>query len=268
MAQQTYYPFIDEQKGAQEEPTGMGAQAGVNTLPGMIYHRPAFAHVEMTLSQGQQVLADGGAMIWKDSHLQMKTKKGDCGPACMRKCAGETCCQNLFTGPGLIAFSFKLPGDMLPFHCTTDMGWKLSSGSFVCGTSNIQVDSTFSGCYACCCGGEEAWLSLCTIKSDPEGKNANNGIFYAGGYGALTKHELEEGQQLVLSSGLFFASAQDFDFELVMPGGCFTCWCGGEGLCVSFTGPGMVYSQNRDPSSWKHVLAKEGAKNKNSGNTT
>jgi len=258
-----YYPFLGEQ--AEDSASyfqGPGLEVDANTLPGVICHKAAFAHVQFQLDAGQEVLADGGAMIWMDSLVAMDTQVGDCWPACWRKCAGESCCQNKFTGPGMVAFSFKLPGDMVSFSVSKQVGWKLSASSFVCGTSNIEVSTRFAGCYACVCGGEEAFLTTCKVKEDSD---KDNGMFYAGGYGAITKHELNEGDTIVLSSGCFFACAEDLPFELKMPGGCFTCCCGGEGICVAIDGPGQVFSQNRNPAIWKYILKREGAKSGKGG---
>jgi len=253
-----YYPFLGPKSSDSANYfQASGLDVDANKLPGIICHKAAFAHVEFQLAEGQEVLADGGAMIWMDSMVAMDTQVGDCIPACWRKCAGEACCQNKFTGPGYVAFSFKLPGDMVSFSVGKEVGWKLNAGSFVCGTSNIEVNTVFAGCYACICGGEQAFLTKCTVKSDSPDEH---GMFYAGGYGAITKHDLNEGDTIILSGGCFFACAEDMPFELRMPGGCYTGCCGGEGLCVAIDGPGQVFSQNRSPALWNAILKREGVK--------
>lgn len=246
-----YYPFLDDTKLEQ--------QNADSALPGVIHHAPAFAHVEMVLAQGAVVLADGGSMIWKDANLNMETVVGDCWPACWRRFAGESCCQNKFTGPGKVAFSFKLPGDMKSFAVTKSDAWRLAAGAFICGTNNLRVSTCFAGCFACACGGEEAWLTTVEIAEDADDEA---GIFYAGGYGAITRHEVADGHTLAMSSGCFFATGKDVGFVLRMPGGCWTCCWGGEGLVMAIEGPTVVYTQNRNPAIWKTILRREGAKNK------
>lgn len=244
-----YYPWLQGTASGQHDNA---------LLPGVIHHRPCFAHVEFMLTNGQVVLADGGALIWKDAGLAMTTETGECMPACWRRCAGESCCQNKFTGPGKAAFSFKLPGDIHPFM-VKDVGWKLSAGAFICGTENIRVDTQFGGCFAFMCGGEEAWLSMC------ESRDGENALFYAGGYGAITEHKVPEGNTLQMSSGCFFAAPTDANFELRMPGGCVSCCFGGEGIVVAITGDCTVFTQNRNPAIWKTILRREGVKKKQKG---
>ena len=85
-----------------------------------IMHRPCFAHVEVNLQENQKVVGDGGAMMWMDGDMLMETGcNNGCCTAFWRSCAGESCCQNTFSGPGAVAFGFDLPGDvsvvLLPF---------------------------------------------------------------------------------------------------------------------------------------------------------
>jgi len=243
-----YYPWLNG--------TVSNNQNEANSiLSGELHHRPCFAHVEFTLTNGQVVIADGGALIWKEANLGMDTVVGECCPACWRRCAGESCCQNKFTGPGKAAFSFKLPGDIQVF-LVKDVAWKLSAGAFICGSGNIKVDTTFGGCFAFMCGGEEAWLTSCSSNDEKEA------IFYAGGYGAITAHDIPEGNTIQMSSGCFFATPEDNSFTLRMPGGCIGCCCGGEGIVLAIEGPGIVYTQNRNPAIWKTILRREGVKKK------
>jgi len=268
MAQVPYYPFLQEQKGTQVEVEHLTEAGGeVNALAGVgtIWHRPAFAHVEFMLAAGQEVLSDGGAMIWKEASVQIETQTGECMPAYWRQCAGESCCQNKYTGPGKIAFSFKLPGDMLAFSLQKEESWKLSAGAFVCGSSNCTVSTTFTGCYAFICGGEECWLTQVRLDDD---SGEASGVFYAGGYGALTRHTVVDGNCILMSSGCFFATANETEFALRMPGGCCSYKFGGEGLVMAIKGPATVYTQNRNPAIWKTILRREGVKNKKKGNSS
>merc|ERR1712137_628230 len=178
-------------------------------LHGYVADRPSFSYVEVKLGQDEEVLADGSAMIWMDGQLgpRMQTKVGSCWPAFKRNCAGESCFQNVVKGPGTISFGFQLPGDMLPFAVSTDDGWVLSAGVFVCGTPNLLVGSRFVGCKACCCGGEGPFLTEVRVKPDErKGGRTEHGMFYAGGYGAITRHEVPANKYLLLDTGLFFAA--------------------------------------------------------------
>jgi uncharacterized protein (AIM24 family) len=217
---------------------------------GQVANRPAFAHVEVNLQPGQKILAGANAMNWMDARIPVETGLNGCGTACWRQCSRESACQNTFTGPGNISFALDLPGDILPFGIAPGAGWVLSPGAWICGTDNLKVSSKFSGCAACCCGDEGPFFTHITINEEKGG----NGMFYAGGYGAITRHEVPAGKTLFLDNGLFFAANEALNISLGMPGGCLGCMCGGEGLVMKITGPTVVYSQNRSPSTWKKIL--------------
>jgi len=233
-----------------------------------IRDRPAFAHVEVTLQPGQFVLGNGREMLWMDfpddgANLSSKVRThcaGGCCKSCYRTCAGESACQNTFgPGPGKVTFGCKLPGDMLPFGVLPNEGWMVSPGAFVAGTDNIEVSAQFAGCFACCCGGMMSpWLVRITVN--PNSQQA--GVFWGAGYGALTRHELQQGQTLYVDTGLFFAASDKSTIDPGCVGGCITWTCGGEGIVMKFTGPQVIYTQNRSPSTWKEVLAPKKHKKK------
>jgi len=229
-------------------------------LQAEIKDRPAFSHVEVTLGPEQKVKGNGAAMLWMDfpddgQNLASKVRThcaGGCCQSCYRGCAGESVCQNTFgPGPGRVTFGFKLPGDMLPFGVMPGEGWIVAPGAFVAGTENIDVSARFAGCFACCCGGvQRPWVVRITVA---EG-NANPGVFWAGGYGALTRHELAAGQTLYVDTGLFFAASDKTTIDAGCVGGLITCLCGGEGIVMKFKGPNIIYTQNRNPRIWQKVL--------------
>jgi uncharacterized protein (AIM24 family) len=234
----------------------IGNPAPAPMLNGFVAHRPAFAHVQVMLGEGQQVKSDGAAMIWMDGSIPINTHLGGgCSDACWRSCAGESPCQNTYTGPGNVAFSMKLPGDILPFGVGPGQDWVINAGSFIAGTENIKVSCKFSGCTACTCGGEDPFI---THISCEEG----NGMFYAGGYGKLTRHEIPEGKSMLLSSGLFFAANADIKASGKCPGGFLGCCFGGEGIVMKFDGPCTLYSQNRNPAIWNYLLSQKKRINK------
>lgn len=225
------------------------------------------------------VYADGGAMIWINTRytpggkpaLDMDTKC-ECVDGCKRQCAGEACFMNEWSGAGVIAFSFKLPGDILPFGVEKDCNWKLNSGSYICGSSNLKVTVAFAGCAACCCGGEDPFFTWVGLRDDPKYANQQQGIFWAGGYGGIVRHEIQAGEVCYLNQGLFFASNDTATAAaeccLAGPIGC----CYGNGhtfngvpvlfTVMKFTGPAVVYAQNKNPRVWEALLRKtKGGKN-------
>jgi len=204
--------------------------------------RPAFSFVELDIPQGKAVLGDAGAMLWMDGAVRMETWcHGGCFDAWCRQCSGESCCQNKFHGPGKVTFGFETPGDMLPFAVAPGNGWIITSRSFIVGTDNCIVSSRWSGCGAWCCGGE----GMFTTKVISNGQG--NGMFFAGSYGSIERHDVPQGKVLFVAGSLFFAAHESTDIEIGMPSGCCTLCFGGDGWIMKFQGPAVVYTQSRDP---------------------
>lgn len=227
-----------------------------NPLQATLYYRPNFAHVEFDLKEGQEVVADAGTLMWMGDSVEMSTScHHGCCAGYWRGCAGESCCQNTFRGPGKVALGDEqMPGDMLPFPVTKDKGWIFSTGAFVCASPNVHVSAKWNGCYNCMCSGEGAFLTHITLH--PESEEAF-GVAYIGDYGAFQAHHIPPGHSFYIDNGLFLACSDKYRFETVVLGGCKTCCFGGEGFMLKFTAtlePLTVYTQNRDPAVMKALL--------------
>jgi uncharacterized protein (AIM24 family) len=134
------------------------------------------------------------------------------------------------------------------FAVHVDCGLSLSNRSafaprsFICGTSNLNVSARFAGCCACLFSDEGPFLTKVTCENNAPG------IFYAGGFGAIKRHDLHAGQVLFVDNGMFFAAEQKTKIEIGMVGGVKATCCSGEGLVMKFYGPCTIFTQSRDPS--------------------
>lgn len=232
-------------------------------LTAVINNKPSFAHVEVTLN-GNAVVGDYGAMLWihaGQNAIAINTwchMGGDtCGSTCMggfcasywRTCASEGKCMNEFSGAGQVSFGFDLPGDMISMSCTTNEGWILTKGVFICGTNNLCVSGRFTDCCTCCFSGEGGFLTHVTTQS-----NEGN-IFFAGGFGCVQKQRVPDGCVLAVNTGMFFAAPDSVPIHVGIPGGCCELCCSGEGFVMKFRGPCVLYTQNRDPAVFEQLLS-------------
>lgn len=231
-----------------------------------IYYKPDFAHIEFSLDGTSSVLADGGAMIWMDAGVEMNTQMGGCCASYWRSnCAGESCCQNTYSGTGKISFGFVYPGDIQRFGISAESSWVVTGGSFICGTTNCVVSAQFIGCQACCCLSAKPFLTKVSMK-EGEGET---GSFFSGGYGAIVEKNIPEGETLTVSAGLFFGTSSKNPISVTCPGA-MECMFSKEiccqGLYMQFRGPCKVYLQNRDPTIWQYVLNRPKPKKKKGAN--
>jgi len=215
--------------------------------------RPAFSYGDIYIQPNQKILTDGKAMLWMDGSINVDTEcYGGCSAACQRSCSGESCCMNNFSGNGKLTVGFETPGDMLAFAVTPQHAWCLTKGAFVAGTSNLKVSSKFAGCAVCCCTDEGPFLS--TVEIDKESQT-QSGIFLAGSYGMLERHDVGENKELYVARGNFFAGHADKDLEIGMIGGCMNL-CFGAGMrsiILKFKGPCTVYTQSRNPEDLRRM---------------
>jgi len=246
-------PLLQDGSAASKEAAApFDPRSSAFALNAEIFHRPAFAHVELALQDRQQeVLAQAGSLKWMDAGMDLSTScYGGCCAALCRTLAGNRCCLNKYAGPGKVTVGFDLPGDILPFAAVRGRGWIMTDDAFVCGTTNTIVDGRFSGCAMMCCGGEGTFLTHVHTRADDE----RAALFYAGGYGQIQKQFVPEGKTMCVGHGLFFACTDDVKIEIGLPGGCTECICSGEGFVMKFHGPCTVYTQNRDPHTIKRIL--------------
>ena len=205
---------------------------------------PAFAVVKITIDNpGQQVRAEGGAMVYMDGHVNMETKSaGGIGRGLKRMFSGESMFQNFFSisdgsPPGMVAFAHGAPGDIVHLHLDKGEEWVLSRDAYICGTTSIEVDSKFGG-FKGVLGGEG--LILTKIMAEAEGD------VWIGGYGLVERHEVAPGQEFVVDSGVMMAYQANMQHRVSKVGGKKSFLLGGEGIVIRYTGPGVVYTQNRE----------------------
>jgi len=225
-------------------------------LCGVVSGRPMFASVDVQLESKQKVVADAGSLLWMDGNIQMETNIfGGCCSGIGRECAGESCCLNTYSAPdggsGKVGLGFTLPGDMMSFGVTPGGGWILSRGAFVAGTPNIKISAKFIGCCACLFSGEGPFLTHVSSL------NTSNGMFFAGGFGSIVRHDIPPNQVFFVDNGLFFAAHEKTKIAITPLGGLKTCCCSGEGLVMKFVGPCVIFTQSRDPSIFKPPEPKE-----------
>ncbi len=209
---------------------------------------PAFSVVRIFLEQpGQQVRAEGGRMVYMDGHIHMETKSaGGKLRGLKRKLGGESMFQNFFSlpdgaPPGMVAFAHGAPGDIIHLHLNQGEEWMLSQDAYICGTPSIAVTSKFGGAKSIF-GSEGTFLTKVMAEAD--------GDVWIGGYGYIERHELVEGQEFVVDSGVMMAypAFMHDRAKVSKVGGKKSFLLGGEGIVIRYLGPGVVYTQNREMS--------------------
>ncbi len=67
------------------------------------------------------------------------------------------------------------------------------------------------------------------------------GVVLAGGYGMIERHDVPEGQTMLISRGLFFAAREDANFQVGLVGGLKNLCCTGGGIVYKFHGQPFLF---------------------------
>jgi uncharacterized protein (TIGR00266 family) len=183
-------------------------------------------------------------MIYMSGNVDMTTKSaGGVKRGLKRMFSGESMFQNFFelqagsSKPGMVAFAQGAPGDIIHLHLQPGEEWTLSRDVYICGTPSVAVTSKMGG-FKSVLGGEG--LILTKIVAEAEGD------VWLGGYGFFERHELPPGEEFVIDSGVMLAFESNMQYRASKVGGKKSFILGGEGIVMRFTGPGVVYTQNRE----------------------
>ena len=209
--------------------------------------------LNLFLSQNQRVIADGNAMLYMDGAIKYETEMGSAKKAIGRVLSGEKAFMSWYTGTNSnkkqrITLGIPLPGDVMMIPIKANETWKLSSGSFLAGTHNISVSGKLNMKGLFSIGQQEGFvLSTVTAKE-------TDGFIWVASYGHIEKHDIKEGDTLLIDNEHFLACPKGVDYDLVKVDNMKTLVFGGEGLAMKFKGPCTVYTQSKGVYALARVL--------------
>jgi len=113
-----------------------------------ITHRPSFSTVEISLTPGESIVTEAGAMAWKDTHVKAETAaRGGVLKSLKRSLlSGESFFQNTWRAegqPGSITLAPGACGDIV--HTEMDGDLLLEKSAFLAASEGVTVDSSFQG---------------------------------------------------------------------------------------------------------------------------
>lgn len=209
--------------------------------------------VEVELDSGESAIAEAGAMMYKDSSVEMSTIFGDGSGqggggfmdkligAGKRVITGESLFTTVFThkgtGKGKVAFSAPYPGTILALKLS-DLGGRLicQKDSFLAAAKGVSVGIQFQRKILTGLFGGEGFIMQ---------KLEGDGWVFAHVGGAIVERRLEPGEVLHVDTGCLAAMTPDVGFDLVQVGGVKSVLFGGEGLFfATLRGPGRVWIQS------------------------
>ncbi|MBA7701724.1 hypothetical protein ES703_110469 [subsurface metagenome] len=224
-----------------------------------ILYKPSYSMAQVTLSSGEEIRAEAGAMVSMSDEVSIETKmKGGFLKALSRSVlGGESFFMNTYKAPnndGQINLSTPLPGDM--FVLNLDKPMLVQSGSYVASEMSVEIDTKW--------GGAKTFFAsegLFLLRASGIGQ------IILSSFGAIHEMDLQAGEKYTIDTGHFVAFDEGVGFDVKRIGGLKSTLFSGEGLVVDVTGPGKVLLQSRSTDSFLSWLIPKLPKDKDRGTT-
>ena len=208
--------------------------------------------VEIELDPGESAVAEAGAMMYKDTSIEMHTVFGDGSGqeggflnkligAGKRVLTGESLFTTVFThnghGKARVAFGAPFPGNILAINLAEHGGRLIcQKDSFLAAAKGVSIGLHFQRKILTGLFGGEGFIMQ---------KLEGNGFVFVHMGGTLMERQLAAGESLHVDTGCVAAMTDTVQFDISQAGGIKTMMFGGEGLFfANLTGPGRVWLQS------------------------
>ena len=210
-----------------------------------ILHQPDSAIAHVTLSAGEELVAEAGRMIAMSGYINASTtlrqgKGGGILGGLKRMVAGESLFLSVFRSPtagGEIFLAPKLMGDILPYKMTGD-GLVVQSASYLASESDVDINLGFQGLKSLFSGESIFWLDV-----------TGNGSILLSSFGAI--YEISVNGEYIVDTGHIVAFEKSLTFEIKKAtSSLIGSFLGGEGFICRFKGQGKVFCQTHNPGAF------------------
>lgn len=198
--------------------------------------KPSYSLVELSLSQGEQVVTESGAMVYHDPGIEIETEaRGGIWNSLKRMVGGESFFMNTFTastGTGRVGLAPVMPGDIIHRELAPGTPFFMQSSAFLASGPGIELETEW--------GGLKALVSregLFLLKASGKGD-----LFFTA-YGAI--YEVDVDGSYTVDTGHMVAFESTLSYEVRRVGGWKSTFLSGEGLVADFKGKGKLWCQTR-----------------------
>ena len=199
----------------------------------------SFPVVECTLKSGESMITQSGSMAWMDQTISMETtSNGGLKKVVGRLFTNEHLFQNIYTSNkdgSKIAFGTAVPGSIMAIKIEPGKPLICQKSSFLASYGNIELSTFFNKKIGVGIFGGEGFIMQ---------KISGEGIVFIEIDGSNKEFILEQGQQLVLSTGYLVSMDETCTIDVQTVKGLKNIILGGEGIFNTvITGPGKVIVQ-------------------------
>ncbi len=217
-----------------------------------IKYVPSYAMLVVDLESGERITGEAGAMTYMTPNIFVETRRrersifGTIGLSILGR-------QSLFVndyiamdGPGQIGLGTAPVGDIQTLKVERGDGYIIQKAAYLASTEGIELDVKWEGFSKGIFG---QGLFMVKVFGD--------GDLFINTFGAIDKHELIPGEELIVDNFHLVAFSENCDYEVKKFGGWKETILSGEGFVTRIRGPGDVYLQTknlREFVDWLWVL--------------
>ena len=206
-----------------------------------IKYQPSYSMLVLSLSEGQTVVAESGAMTYMTPNIQVKTRareKSLLGTLGISILGGQSFFVNDYwpnQGQGEIGLVSAPVGDIMRIDVARDRGYIIQKSAYVASSPTVNLDIQWQGFTKGLFG-----QGLFMIKTTGEGE------LFINCFGAIDKHILRPGESIIVDNFHLVGFSDSCQYEVQKLGGWKETLLSGEGLVTRITGPGEVLIQTKN----------------------
>jgi len=206
-----------------------------------IKYDPSYAMLVVDLEAGEKITGEAGAMTYMSPNVDVRTRRrersilGTIGVSLFGR-------QSLFVndyvatgGPGQIGLAAAPVGDIQVMRVEPGRGFIVQKAAYLASTGDIELDVKWEGFTKGLFG-----QGLFMIKV------YGSGDLFINTFGAIDRHELGPGEELVVDNFHLVAFSDSCDYNVERIGGWKETILSGEGFITRIRGPGEVYLQTKN----------------------
>ncbi len=202
----------------------------------------SFPLVKVWLDKDETVKAESGAMVAMSEGLELSGKMdGGIGKAIGRMFTGESFfLQNILAKDkaGWVLLATPVPGSITDMEISEGRELLVQKDGFLAATAGVNVSSKAQSLSKGLFGGEGFFVV----------KLSGIGNAFISTYGSMHEIEMADGEQVTVDNGHLVAWDSNLDYKITKGAKSWTSsLTSGEGLACSFTGPGKIIIQTRNP---------------------
>ncbi|TET71138.1 TIGR00266 family protein [Candidatus Bathyarchaeota archaeon] len=206
-----------------------------------IKYEPSYAMLVVDLEAGESIVGEAGAMTYMTPNIEVQTRmreKSILGTIGLSILGRQSFFVNDYVatrGPGQLALGAAPVGDIQVLKVEPGKGFIVQKSSYLANTDDIDLDVKWEGFTKGLFG-----QGLFMIRT------YGRGDLFLNTFGALDRHELGPGEELVVDNFHLVAFSDSCDYEVRKFGGWKETILSGEGFVTHIRGPGEIYIQTKN----------------------